>query len=148
MSGLYARTGGIYVASKIKHAPKWRAYREAGFPIVSTWIDEAEEGQSSSYIDLWLRCVQEASNCACLIAYREQGEKLTGALIEIGCALAGPRLVLLTGHWDDFKQTSFTHHPIVQPVPNVNTAMSTGWRAADKFAAIARANARTPSSTQ
>lgn len=128
--------GGIYIASKTKHAPKWRAYREAGFPVISTWIDEAEEGQSDSFTDLWLRCVREASACAVLIVYREPDEIWTGALVEVGCALGNNRLVLGAGNWEDFKVNSFTNHPLFQFVPNINNAFATGMRAAAKFAAI------------
>ena len=35
------RAMAIYTASKTKHADKWRALRSAGYPIISTWIDEA-----------------------------------------------------------------------------------------------------------
>lgn len=34
----------IYFASKTRHAPRWRALRDAGVPTASTWIDEAGEG--------------------------------------------------------------------------------------------------------
>lgn len=128
--------GGIYIASKTVHAPKWRAYREAGFPVISTWIDEAGEGESKSFTDLWLRIVREASQCACLIIYREPGEVWTGALVEVGCALGAGRLVLGCGDWDDVKPNTFHNHPLFQFVPNVNIAFATGMRAAAKFAAI------------
>lgn len=134
--GLYDARGGIYIASKTAHAIKWRAYRDAGFPIISTWIDEAGEGESSSFTDLWLRIVREASQCAVMIIYREPDEVWTGALVEVGCALGAGRLVLGCGDWEGFKPNSFTNHPLFQFVPNVNNAFATGMRAAAKFAAI------------
>lgn len=80
---------GIYIASKVKHADQWRFLRDhVGEPIISTWIDEAGEGETSDHHDLWRRCISEASNCALLIVYREPGEVLKGAWVEMGCALA------------------------------------------------------------
>ena len=80
--------GGIYIASKVKHANRWRFLRDAlGEPIISTWIDEAGEGETSDHDDLWRRCITEASNCRLLIVYREADEVLKGAWVELGCAL-------------------------------------------------------------
>src|SRR5271165_2948629 len=42
----------IYIASRTVHAEKWRRLREDGFPIVSTWIDEAGAGQSQCLSNL------------------------------------------------------------------------------------------------
>jgi len=51
---------GIYIASKSKHAPQWRALRDSGVPIISTWIDEAGEGETLDWTALWKRCIHEA----------------------------------------------------------------------------------------
>jgi hypothetical protein len=99
----------VYMASKIVHAPKWRALRDAGYRIISTWIDEAGPGESKDLADLWSRCIREASTADLLVAYREPGEVLKGAFIEIGAALARGRLVHLVG-FDD-GTLSFVNHP-------------------------------------
>ncbi|MEP3667917.1 MAG: hypothetical protein ABJN42_14430 [Roseibium sp.] len=79
---------GLYMASKaVAHAPKWIAARE-DLPVVSTWIDEAEEGMELDWPDLWNRCLTEATNAQVLIVYMEPGEVLKGAWIEVGAALA------------------------------------------------------------
>lgn len=78
---------GIYIASKTKHAEFWRRLRHLGDPIISTWIDEADEGESGDLNDLWRRCLLESSTCKVLIVYREPGEVLKGAWVEIGAAL-------------------------------------------------------------
>lgn len=80
---------GIYVASKaVAHGPMWRARRAAGWPIISTWIDESDEGATLDWPDLWGCCLAEAARAEVLIVYREPGEVLKGAFIEIGVALA------------------------------------------------------------
>lgn len=53
----------VYTASKVKYARLWRDLRSAlssqGVEIISTWIDEEEEGVSD-YPDLAQRCIQES----------------------------------------------------------------------------------------
>ena len=79
---------GIYIASKTKHAQRWRDLRASGVPINSTWIDEAGEGASQDLQDLWRRCIAEASGAAAIIVYREPGETLKGGWVELGAAAA------------------------------------------------------------
>jgi hypothetical protein len=87
----------IYIASKTKHAARWIAMRDAGRPIISTWIDEAGPGESADLHDLWRRCISEARSCSVLIAYREPDEILKGSWIEIGAALAFGKPVFAVG---------------------------------------------------
>jgi hypothetical protein len=79
---------GIYIASKTKHADKWKRLRDQGVPIISTWIDEAGAGETSDFHDLWKRCLTESATCGALVSYREPGEVLKGGWVEIGAALA------------------------------------------------------------
>jgi len=87
----------IYIASKTKHAALWRDLRAAGAPIISTWIDEAGEGESADLNDLWKRCITESTECDFLICYREPNDVLKGAWVEIGAALATGIPVLAIG---------------------------------------------------
>lgn len=79
----------IYIASKTKHAAKWRELCvKFEVPIISTWINEAEAGQTADLGELWVRMLREVSLCDFLLLYVEPGEVLGGALIELGAALA------------------------------------------------------------
>lgn len=80
--------GGIYTASKTRHADKWKILRAEGWPIASTWIDEAGAGETACFTDLWRRCVWEASQADALLLYREPEDVLKGALVKIGAALS------------------------------------------------------------
>lgn len=82
------KRSGIYVASKVRHAPTWKTIRASGLPIISTWIDEAGQGESGDLTDLWRRCIMEASTAEVLIVYRLPDEALKGAWAEVGAALA------------------------------------------------------------
>lgn len=102
----------IYVASKTVHAPRWRELRDVhGLPIISTWIDEAGQGESRSLRNLWSRCIAESKACNYLIAYRQPNEILKGAFVEIGAALAVNNRVYLVGFDEQF---SFRNHPHVR----------------------------------
>lgn len=115
MSGAF----GIYIASKTKHGPRWRALRAAGEPIISTWIDEAEVGATSDWPDLWIRCVGEASCAAVTIVYAEAGEVLKGAWVEVGAALACGRRVIAVCV-DEF---SVFHHPSIERSSTIEEAL-------------------------
>lgn len=80
---------GIYVASRTKHAAMWKQCRAEGVPIISTWIDEAGEGETANFGDLWLRIQKEVVGAERLVFFAENGDfPLKGALIEVGMALA------------------------------------------------------------
>lgn len=106
----YSISTMIYIASKTVHAPRWRELRAAGLPINSSWIDEAGKGESASLSNLWIRCINEARSADCLIAYREPGEVLKGAFVEIGAALGEGKRVFLVGFQED--NFSFKNHPL------------------------------------
>ncbi|HET6610131.1 MAG TPA: hypothetical protein VFG62_25935 [Rhodopila sp.] len=96
-----ARAAKIYIASRAsipERAAEWRRLRSSGWKIVSSWIDEAGEGQTSSFSDLWSRIQTEVTTADKLILYVEPDDfPLKGALIEVGMALAaGVRVVVVS----------------------------------------------------
>lgn len=111
---------GIYVASKAVHGHEWRALRASGYPILSTWIDESDLGQTNDWTDLWIRCVREASQAAALVLIRRDQETLKGALVEVGAALANGVPVLAVG----IEDLSVRHHPGVIRCADELTAWS------------------------
>lgn len=54
---------GIYVASRASIPERnamWRHYRDVHkIPIISSWIDEAGEGQTDDFSKLWIRIISE-----------------------------------------------------------------------------------------
>lgn len=92
--------GTLYVASRVHHAAIWRERRCAGVPINSTWIDEAGDGETADFGDLWARIWHEIHACTGLILYACADDfPLKGALIEAGIAMAfgKPVFVVLPG---------------------------------------------------
>jgi len=106
-------TGGIYTASKTRHAFMWQGVRGL-YPIISTWLDEAGPGETGDWGDLWTRCIAEASGCAALVLFavdEAEASELKGALVEVGAALAHGRPVFYCG--PDMPRWSFLRHPLV-----------------------------------
>lgn len=79
----------IYTASKTKHAHLWRDLRSKGHRITSTWIDEAEPGQTKDMGELWSRIDEEVLMADALLIYRATpDEVLKGAYVELGMAVS------------------------------------------------------------
>ena len=120
------RGQGIYIASRAEHGAEWRALREEGSPIISTWIDECGAGETSDWPHLWDRCVREASSCAALVIVRKPDETLKGALVEAGAALSHGVPVYAVG----LEGHSFLKHPLVTPCEDLGAALDKAEHAA------------------
>src|SRR5580700_1340580 len=99
----------------------WRKMRAAGAPIVSTWIDEAGEGESPSLASLWSRIVREASTATALIHYCEDEEVVKHALAEIGAALAADVPVFWVGPTTGY---SIVEHPNAALTDSLDLALA------------------------
>lgn len=101
----------IYIASKVKHAERWRAVASM-HPVSSTWIYEAGNGETSDFDHLWRRCMAEAASSNALVIYREPDEILKGAWIEMGIAMAAGVPVHAVGieEFTVAKYSAITHH--------------------------------------
>lgn len=110
----------LYVASKSELGPMWRSMRTAwafaGINVVSTWIDESGEGQTSDFSDLWMRCIAEASQADAVLALHRPGDVWKGAFVEIGAALAAGRRVLVFGD----PPGSWVAHPSVRRIDSLD----------------------------
>ncbi len=111
----------IYIASKTIHAPKWRRLRDEGYNIVSTWIDEAGEGQSD-YRELSVRCIREIRQSDFLILYCEVNEVLKGANVEAGAALAFGIEVRCVGKCNTLNRV-FCQHPLWNEYSDIYVAL-------------------------
>lgn len=108
----------LYIASKLKHAQRWRDLREVrnkeNFEFVCSWIDGGEEeGRPTSYAEMWERYAKEIRDCDVMIVYVEPGEVLKGALVEMGIALGARKAVILCGVADADPFKTLQYHPCV-----------------------------------
>jgi hypothetical protein len=92
----------VYVASRasIPERPAmWQRLRKQGWNISSTWIDEAGEGETGSFSELWQRITDEIRRSAGVVLYVEPEDlPLKGAYIEIGMALGMGKPVAVVAH--------------------------------------------------
>lgn len=100
---------GVYFASKVTHAPRWRALRDGGVQTISSWIDEAGEGQTADYRELSARCLAEIADATAVLLYCEPGEILKGALLEVGAALMNGTPVLCVGECPSLSRVFRKH---------------------------------------
>lgn len=114
----------VYVASKSDLHAYWRTWRATGladgFDIISTWIDEGDEGATADWSDLWVRCVTEAASADVLVALYRDGDVWKGALVEIGAALAAGKRVHIVGELNH----SWVAHPGVRRFASVDEAFA------------------------
>ncbi len=122
---------GVYVASRASapgRAQMWRDLRAGGWQIISTWIDEAEPGETADYGDLWTRIEAEIRASLGVVLYATDTDfPLKGAFVEAGMALAmGKRVMVVLDHieLDRFMRPigSWISHPLVQRVSHLGAA--------------------------
>lgn len=130
MTSTKNRPHGFYVASRasIPERPAmWKRWREQGLLITSTWIDEAGEGETGDFCELWLRIAREITISEGLILYvKKEDFPLKGALVECGIALGmgKPVAIILDGvslegrtmrplgSWAAHTACRFVDHPL------------------------------------
>lgn len=131
----------LYVASRASIPARgrmWRQFRFAGWPIISTWIDEDGPGETSDWSALWRRIGEEIASCTALVLYAEPEDvPLKGAFVEAGMALALGKPVHVCA-WDFLGDTaplgSWMWHPLVRRHHDITRAMA----AANEEASLGR----------
>lgn len=113
---------GWYIASRTRHAPRWRALRDSsGVRVLSSWIDEAGPGQTQDWADLWARCEREAVSARVFVLFIEEGDTdLRGALAEVGMRLAAGLPVYYVSRDCSIGKglRSLARHPLVINAPH------------------------------
>lgn len=120
---------GVYVASRVSRAEMWKKYRAQGRPIVSSWIDEAGEGETDSFRELWSRLhYKEIAAARGLVFYGNVADApWKGALVEVGIALGAgkPVAAVIVGEVEGRTYRpvgSWIEHPGVRIFKSVSEA--------------------------
>lgn len=124
----------VYVASRASipaRGQMWRALRDEGFQIVSTWIDEDGPDASPDMCDLWSRIEREVTTAERLVLYAEPEDfPLKGAFVEVGMAIAANVPVIVVAPNVDLEPRScrpigsWMMHPIVFTCGDVREALT------------------------
>lgn len=125
---------GTYIASRASlpaRAARWKHLRDIeGWHIVSSWIDEAGEGETEDFGELWLRIEAEVKSAERVIFYAEAEDfPLKGAYLEAGIAISAgvpvfvvtPGVVIEPGSCRPVG--SWVNHPLVRVVPSIELAL-------------------------
>jgi hypothetical protein len=121
----------IYIASKTRHARRWKALREQGVNIISTWIDEAGAGETIDEADLAQRCIRESVDADLFILYAEPEDVLKGGLVEFGARLGAGREVISVGQCISTASV-FAEHPLWREVATIDEVLAAPPRPADE----------------
>lgn len=113
----------VYFASKMEHAEKWRklytrCHISSRWPFLEPFVEPTPENARK----FWQDDYTDIRNCGVLICYAEEGEKLRGALVEVGMALGMGKQVWLIGDHTDFG--TWRYHPQISIYPDLETALA------------------------
>lgn len=122
MTGRYP-LATVYLAGKTRLAPRFRdvrdVWRDRGAIVMSTWIDQAGEGETEDFGVLWADCVWQASMADLTIAVHEDGDVWKGTFIEVGAALAFHHPVYVVGR----PPGTWIHHAQVTIAESIDDAL-------------------------
>lgn len=117
----------IYIASKLRHADRWKSLRNnwanENINIVSRWIEQASLEESAHPTDFkvfWSVDEEDVSKSEVILIYIDRDETLRGALVEAGMGIAMGKMVIVAG---DFIQAgTWIYHPRVYCVETLDHA--------------------------
>lgn len=117
----------VYTASKLKHAPKWRDLCAAtpGIQAHARWLKHNVIGTPDSAenaAEFWLQDEQDVRDADVVMVYGEGDDKIRGALVEAGIAIACGIPVVVVGEHSDYGTWQF--HPGVTRMPDLPSAIA------------------------
>jgi len=115
----------VYGASKIAHADLWKRLRlewpeihfTARWPTLHVGTVPDEPAFASVF---WEHDLADIRSADAVLVYAEPEDKLRGALVEAGMALALRQRVVVVGEHPDFG--TWQYHPLVSRVPDLDSA--------------------------
>lgn len=127
----------VYTASKLTTAEVWK-YLHQEWPDVyfhARWLKHMELKTPNTHAhaaDFWLQDEEDVRSADAVLVYGREGEKLRGALVEAGMAIALNIPVVVVGEHPDYS--TWQYHPGVTRVPDLVSAkiylegLQVGWR--------------------
>jgi nucleoside 2-deoxyribosyltransferase len=115
----------VYTASKLKHAPLWKQLKEEWIEIefVARWpfFHVGNIPDTSYYAKVfWKQDLEDVQLSDIVLVYAEEGDKLRGALVEAGMAIALGKEVIVVGESPDYG--TWTWHSNVYRVSDLTDA--------------------------
>jgi nucleoside 2-deoxyribosyltransferase len=112
----------VYTASKLVHAPLWRILVEdwPGVEFVARWPFNEFPDEATFARVFWEHDLEDVGRCDVVLVYAAYDDKLRGALVEAGMALALGKQVIVVGDHRDYG--TWRHHPRVHGVADLEQA--------------------------
>lgn len=112
----------IYTASKLKHAAKWRQLCEDNAVLYAhaRWLKHSRmqtPDTPENAKTFWLQDEQDVKDADVVLVYAESDDKLRGALVEAGIAIACGIPVIVVGEHEDYG--TWQYHPGVRRMPSL-----------------------------
>ena len=122
----------VYIASKLSYAFMFQGLREEwrrrGIDLHARWFDQASlehvehKLTTHDFHVFWLVDEEDVRQSDAVILYAETGDKLRGALVEVGMAIALGKLVIVIGDHPDYG--TWQHHPVVTRADSLDHAFT------------------------
>lgn len=115
----------VYTASKLKHAPLWnRLFEEwEEVHLHARWfrLHVGTTPDAPCYAKVfWQHDLEDVSEADAVLVYAEKEDKLRGALVEAGMAIALGTPVIVVGEHEDYG--TWQYHPLVYRVDTLEHA--------------------------
>lgn len=113
----------VYPASKVKHAQKWIDLQESESYLFfhARWLKASKKEadfNNGAFAHLWEMCQEDVQSADVVLIYAEEGDRLKGAFVEAGMALAFGKKVLAVG-----CQGTWVHHKNVRRFDTLEQAL-------------------------
>ena len=116
----------VYTASQFHHAPFWREICALSPQIHchARWLKHAALGTPDTAAnagEFWAQDEQDVRDADAVLVYAAPGDRLRGALVEAGIAIAAGVPVIVVGEHDDYG--TWQYHPGVTRVADLEAAL-------------------------
>ena len=118
----------VYTASKLKHAKMWKDICDKRHDVIfhARWLKHVQLGTPGTVDNaraFWQEDHQDVATSDALIVYAEEGDRLRGALVEAGIAIALGVPVFLVGDSPDFGTWQYHSMVIVRGCSTIEDAL-------------------------
>lgn len=116
----------IYTSSKMRHGHMWRKICDARSDVIfhARWLKHIQIGTPDTPTHarkFWLQDQQDVRDADVLIVYAEPEDRLRGALVEVGMALAYGVPVIVVGEHEDYG--TWRWHPAIHWADTLHNAL-------------------------
>jgi nucleoside 2-deoxyribosyltransferase len=114
----------VYTASKLRHGAMWRAYADDRVHFHARWLVHNLHGTQADperATEFWIEDEHDVRCADAVIVYAEEEDKLRGALVEAGMAVAYGIPVIVIGSHPDYG--TWQYHPGVARADTLEQAI-------------------------